>query len=359
MYEYERINKQLNDYYSFATSLLNFLQKYLIQFHKSLINYSMVLKHLHKKSTNLLIKTNSNHELTKQLHHAFLSLTQTFDDEYHHLEQRASLIKIIQLTIENLKQKINSSIILKQKNKLHKYTYCIIRLNRNKKRQYLYQLVQQIRKHDKLTLTWKDNLDNITSQTTNLIWKLFSYSPYKFDIKPLQTSSSSISISETNVDLPCIENDKQNAQLSSSTELGSGDQLQLKSIKETILHESEQEQKQISNSNNALIIPVNLKRNCDENRSLYSTDIDETIVEKNRLHNDFIDDEDDRWIKLVKQNEIQWQQTRSTLSILTDQSSDDNESIIKQYNTLIKTKNSLHLSDLSYTTDYYSQNESD
>ncbi|CAF1292475.1 unnamed protein product [Rotaria sp. Silwood1] len=360
MYECERINKQLNDYHSFATSILNFLQKYLTQFHKALINYSIVLKHLHKKSTNLLVKTNSNHELTKQLHHAFLSLTQTFDDEYHHLEQRASLLKIIQLTIENLKQQINSSIILKQKNKLHKYTYRIIRLNRNKKRQYLYQLVQQIRKHDKLTLTWKDNVDNITSQTTNLIWKLFSYSPYKFDIKPLKTPTSSLSISETNVDVPCVETVKQNDQLSSPIELGSGDQLQSQSIKEILLHESEQEQKQISNSNNALIIPVNLKRNGDENQSLYSTDIDETIVEKNRLHDDFInDDDDDRWIKLVKQNEVQWQQTKSTLSISTDESSNDSGSIIEQHNTIIKTQKSLHLSDISYTTDYYSQNESD
>ncbi|CAF2550690.1 unnamed protein product [Rotaria sp. Silwood2] len=325
MYECEQMNKQLNDYYSFATSILNFLQKYLIQFHKALINYSIVLKHLHKKSTNLLNKTNSNHELTKQLHQAFLSLTQTFDDEYHHLEQRASLLKIIQLTIENLKQKINSSIILKQKHKLHKYTYRIIRLNRNKKRQYLYQLVQQIRKHDKLTLTWKDNLDSITSQTTNLIWKLFSYTPYKFDIKPLKTPPSSLSISEANVNVPCIENNKQNDQLCSPIELGSGDQLQSQSIKEIILHESEQEQKQISNSNNALIIPVNIQKNTDENRSLYSTDIDETIVEKNRLHDDLIDDDNDRWIKLVKQYEIQCQQTRSTLSISTDQSSDDNE----------------------------------
>ncbi|CAF3241401.1 unnamed protein product, partial [Rotaria sp. Silwood2] len=203
------------------------------------------------------------------------------------------------------------------------------------------------------------NLDSITSQTTNLIWKLFSYTPYKFDIKPLKTPPSSLSISEANVNVPCIENNKQNDQLCSPIELGSGDQLQSQSIKEIILHESEQEQKQISNSNNALIIPVNIQKNTDENRSLYSTDIDETIVEKNRLHDDLIDDDNDRWIKLVKQYEIQCQQTRSTLSISTDQSSDDNESIIKQHNTIIKTKNSLHLSDISYTTDYYSQNESD
>jgi len=170
MYEYERINHQLNDYYSFTSSILNFLEKNLTQFHKALITYSLVLKHFHTKSRNLLIKTNSNHELTKYLHHAFLSFTQTVDDEYHQLEQRAKFLKTIQLTIEKLQQQINSSIISKQKHKLHNYTYRIIRLNRNKKRQYLYKLLQQIQKHDKLTLTWKNNLDNITSQTINLLW---------------------------------------------------------------------------------------------------------------------------------------------------------------------------------------------
>jgi len=311
MYECERINQQLNDYYSFASTILNFLQKNLTQFHKALITYSIVLKNLHTKSNNLLIKTNFNHELTKHLHQAFLSLNQTFDDEYHQLEQRAKLLKIIQLTIENLKQQLNSSIISKQKHKLHNYTYRILRLNRTKKRQYLYKLIQQIRKHDKLTLTWKNNLDNITSETTNLLWKLFSYSPYKFDIKSIQTS-----ISETIYDIPCIEN--------SPVKLGSGDQLHSKLIKENIPYEFKQEQQSISNSNNALIRSMNDKDNVDENRL-----------------------DDDQWINLVKQNEIQWKKP-----VTADQSSNDSGSIIK-------TKNSLHLSDISCTTDYYSQNESD
>jgi hypothetical protein len=347
MYEYERINQQLNDYYSFASSILYFLDKYFNQFHKALTIYSIVLKNLHQKSTKLLSKPNFNYDLIKHLHHAFLSLTQTFDDEYHQLDQRAEFLKIIQSTIHNLRQQINSSIIRKQKHKLYKYTHHIIRLNRKKKRQDLCQLVQQIRKHDKLTLIWKDNLDNITSQTTNLLWKLFSYSPYKSYIKSIQTPTSSLSISESTVDLPCIE---QSDQPSSSIELGSGDQLHSKLIKEIIPYEFEQEQQPISNSNNALIISTNSQ----ENRSIYSSDIDETIVEKNRLYDDIIDDDDNRWINLVKQNEIQYQQ-RTILSISTDQSSDDNESIIKRN----KLKNSLHLSDISYTTDYYSQNESD
>jgi hypothetical protein len=334
MYECEQINQELNDYYSFASSILNFLQKYFTQFHKALITYSIVLKHLHTKSTNLINKNNLNHQLTQHLHHAFSSFSQTFNDEYHQLEQRAKFLKTIHLTIEKLQQEINSSRILKQKHKLHKYTYRIIRLNRKKKRQYLYQVIQQIRKHDKLTITWKDNLDNITSQTTNLLWKLFSYSPYKCDIKPVETSRSN---SETTIDLPCMENNQQSLPI----ELGSGDQLHSKSIIENIPLEFEQQQ--ISNSNNALIIPVNPKQNKDENRSFYSTDIDETIVENNRL-------DDDRWINIVKQNEIQWQQTTT---ILTDQSSNDSENIIQ------RNKSSLHLSDISYTTDYYSQNESD
>jgi hypothetical protein len=315
MYECEQINQQLNDYYSFALDILNFLQKNLTQFYKALITYSIVLKNLHTKSNNLLIKTNSNDELTKHLYQAFSSLTQTFDDEYHQLDHRAKFLKIIQLTIQNLRQQLNSSIISKQKHKLHNYTYRIIRLNRNKKRQYLYKLVQQIRKHDKLTLTWKNNLDNITSETTNLLWKIFSYSPYKFDIKSIETSSSSRSIY-----------DKQHDQI----ELGSGDQLHSKSIKENIRYEYKQEQQPISNTNNALIRSVNSN-------------------EKNRLY----DDEDDQWINLVKQNEIQWKKPVTTLS--TDQSSNDSESIIQQYNRI----NSLHLSDISCTTDYYSQNESD
>jgi len=338
MYECEQINQQLNDYYSFASSILNFLQKYFTQFHKALITYSIVLKHLHKKSTNLLIKSTLNHQLTQHLHHAFSSFSQTFNDEYHQLEQRAKFLKTIHLTIEKLQQEINSSRILKQKHKLHKYTYRIIHLNRKKKRQYLYQLIQQIRKHDKLTITWKDNLDNITSQTTNLLWKLFSYSPYKFDIKPV---ADSLSNSETIIGLPYMENTKQDDKLSLPIELGSGDQLHSKSIKENIPLEL------ISNSNNALIIPVKPKQNKDENRSFYSTDIDETIVENNR------------WINIVKQNEIQWQPTTITLSILTDQSSNDSENIIQRNKNIMETKSSLHLSDISYTTDYYSQNESD
>jgi hypothetical protein len=134
-----------------------------------------------------------------------------------------------------------------------------------------------------------------------------------------------------------MENNKQDDKLSLPIELGSGDQLHSKSIKENIPLEL------ISNSNNALIIPLKPKQNKDENRSFYSTDIDETIVENNRL-------DDDRWINIVKQNEIQWQQTTT---ILTDQSSNDSENIIQ------RNKSSLHLSDISYTTDYYSQNESD
>jgi hypothetical protein len=338
MYECEQIDQQLNDYYSFASSILNFLQKYFTQFHKALITYSIVLKHLHTKSTNLLIKSNLNHPLTQHLHHAFSSFSQTFNDEYHQLEQRAKFLKTIHLIIEKLQQEINSSRILKQKHKLHKYTYRIIHLNRKKKRQYLYQLIHQIRKHDKLTITWKDNLDNITSQTTNLLWKLFSYSPYKFDIKPV---ADSLSNSETTIDLPYMENNKQDDKLSLPIELGSGDQLHSKSIKENIPLEL------ISNSNNALIIPLKPKQNKDENRSFYSTDIDETIVENNR------------WINIVKQNEIQLQPTTITLSILTDQSSNDSENIIQRNKNIMETKSSLHLSDISYTTDYYSQNESD
>ena len=295
MYEYERIDQQLNDYYSFTSTIIHFLDKYLNQFYKGLITYSFILKSLHEKSTKLLNKKNSN----SNLYQAFVSLTQTFNDEYHQLEQRAKFLKIIQITIGNLKQQINSSIIIRQKNKLHKYTFSIIRLNRKKKRQYLHQLIQQIQKHDKLTLIWKDNLDNITSQTTNLIWKLFSYSPFRFDIKSIRTSSSSIN-------QVTVENDKQ-------YEFGSGDQLHSKEI---IPYELQQP---ISNSNNALMI--------SENRSLYSTDIDE----------------DNRRINIVKQKTI--------LLVSTDQSSDDSESIINQ--------NKIHLSDISYTTDYYSQNESD
>ena len=82
-----------------------------------------------------------------------------------------------QLTMEKLQAQITSTIISKRKQKLHNYTYQIARLNRNKKRQYLYKLIQQIRKHEKLTLTWQNDLDHITSPTTNLLWRLFSYLP--------------------------------------------------------------------------------------------------------------------------------------------------------------------------------------
>ncbi|CAF1319404.1 unnamed protein product [Adineta steineri] len=342
MYECELVNQQLTDYHLYASSIINFLQKYLTQFHKALITYSIVLKHLHTKSTNLLIKTNFNHQLTKHLHDAFLSFIQTFDDEYHQLVQRAKFLKTIHLTIEKLQQQLKSSKLLKQK---HKYTYRIIHLNRNKKRQYLHQLFQQTRKHDTFALNWKDNLDNITSQTTNLLSRLSSYSPSKFDVQLMKKSTESLS-------------NKQDNQLTSIIELGSGDQLHSQLIKGNIPLAVKQEQQLLSNSNNALVILKQSKQNVNKNQSIYSTDIDEAMIEKNRLDNDLVDDEDLQWLSIVTQNKIQWQKT-NTLSSLTDQSSNDSESIIKRNKNKIEPKDSLHLSNISYTTDYYSQNESD
>lgn len=330
MCEYEKINQQLHDYYSFVTSIINFLQKYITQFHKILINYSFFLKHFHKKSIILLTKTSCHNDFMQKLHRTFSSLIQSFDDEHSQLEQRILSLKTLQFNIESLKQQINSSKFLKQKTKLNKYTNRILHLNRYKKRQYLYKLVQQIRKYDKLTSNWKDNLDNTTLQIINLLYKLASHSLYKVDIKSIKAPSSSLLISHK--------------QLSCSIELGSGDQLPSKVVKEIPPNENEQDENQISNSNNALMILSNLN---DGNRSVYSTDIDETMIENNRFDDDN-DDDDDRWIKLVEQNDIQSDKT--ILSLSTEETLDENESLNKQ---------PIHLSDISYTTDYYSQNESD
>ncbi|CAF4374017.1 unnamed protein product, partial [Adineta steineri] len=201
------------------------------------------------------------------------------------------------------------------------------------------------RKHDTFALNWKDNLDNITSQTTNLLSRLSSYSPSKFDVQLMKKSTESLS-------------NKQDNQLTSIIELGSGDQLHSQLIKGNIPLAVKQEQQLLSNSNNALVILKQSKQNVNKNQSIYSTDIDEAMIEKNRLDNDLVDDEDLQWLSIVTQNKIQWQKT-NTLSSLTDQSSNDSESIIKRNKNKIEPKDSLHLSDISYTTDYYSQNESD
>ena len=263
MSSYDYFNDQLHDYYSFSISLVNFLHKYLLQFEKALFQYSIILKTLQKKSTKLFAQTKKDNPLKEHLSRAFLSFIQTIEDEYHQFEQRAQLIHLIENTVKNLHQQIHSSDLRKEKKFLQKYTS---RLTRRSSR-YEY-----FRKHHQMTLIWKDHLDIVASQTTNLLWKLFSYSQHKFHVK-----------------------------LPAAIEIASGDQ-------------------SIPNSNNAFNPPSN---------STHSTEIDEIMIKQNQDSNDLIDDDDDdeQWINLVKENAIlQRNECRS-----------------------------LHLSELSYTTECSSQ----
>ncbi|UJR36817.1 hypothetical protein I4U23_029531 [Adineta vaga] len=269
------------------------------------MTYSIVLKHLHTKSFLLLSKTNHSQQTIEHLHHAFSSFIQTFDHESSQLEQRAEFLTTIHSNIDKLHHQINASKFLRQKYKLHKNTYRIIRLHRHKKRQYLYQLLPQIQQHEKLTTTYKNHLDHMTSQTTNLLWKLFSYSPYKHDVNRIKTPFNSLLNNEPTITVSRKTIEKQNIHLSSSIELGSGDQLHSESTKERV----------------------------DNN------------------------DDDIQWMNIVKQNIIQRQQT--TEKVINHNNNNNMKQSLTRNKDIDESNDSLHLSDITYTTDYYSQNDSD
>ena len=323
MQQYERTYQQLNDYYSFALSVLNFLQKYLGQFHRALTEYAAILKHIHMKSSTLLQRRPSGNDLAQHLHQGFVSLLQTFDDEYHQVDQRARLLRQIQSTVKSLQQQVNASSLAQQKHQLRKYSS---RLHRHRRRPDHHAFV----KHDRLASDWKNHLDTLSSETTNLLWKLFSYSPYKFDVQTSRAYSQSTFVAPT-TDPPAS---KKTERVPSISQIGAGDQLPTNAM--------------ISNSNNARIVVAHSKPTSEDNRSIDSSEIDERLVQNNQLDNDS-DDGDKGWIRLVQQNELQWQDLTTS-----DESSDDTASSIT-HQTRIKAS---HLSDLSYTTDYYSQYES-
>ena len=337
---YERHTRQLNDYYSFVFSILQFLQKHLVQFQKSLLRDSTILKHFQMKAQKLLAKRNCNNEFQEHIQHAFLALSQTFDDEHHQLEQRARLVRLIDVASRNLHQHIQSSHVQQAKRQLQKQTWRLRRFSRNKARWTIYSL-----KYNQSATTWKDHLDTVCAQTTNLIWKLFSYSPCSFDLRPMRPPSISPAIDEHT---PTSRSELRSNAASTEpwprpVEIGSGDRTSKKHLavlgEGSLPHAAE---RQISNSNNALINLSNSREAIDEPRSDASTGLDQAMLDKNQSSDDSTDDE--QWLALLERNQIQWQDLSS--------SDGENEKIIR------RRVRSLHLSDLSYTTDYYSQNES-
>ena len=328
MQQYERTYQQLNDYYSFALSVLNFLQKYLGQFHRALAEYSTALRHIHIKSSTVLQRHPPGNDLIQHLHHGFVSLLQTFDDEYHQVDQRARLVRQIQSTVKTLHQQVNASSLAQQKHQLRKYSS---RLHRHQKRPDRHAFV----KHDRLATDWRNQLDTISSASISILWKLFSYSPYKFDLQPGGAHSPSASVNEP-LSAPTIDSPaaKKPERVPSISQMGAGDQLPAHGM--------------IANSNNGCAVMVHRKSTREDNHSLGSSEIDERLVQNNELGNDS-DDDDKAWIRLVEQNELQWEDLTSS-----DESSHDTASSITHLTRI----EALHLSDLSYTTDYYSQYES-
>ena len=307
--DYEHLNGQLNDYYSFVFSILHFLQKYLVRFQNSLLRESTVLRQLQAKSEKLHSKTNLNNGFQQHVQHAFRALNQIFDDEYHQLEQRAKLVRLIGLASNTLRKQIQSSDVQRAKRQLQKQTWRLRRFSRNRNRRTVYSL-----KYNQSFTAWKDQLDTIASQTATLLWKLCSYSPYKCDYHQLSTP-------------PPIDEPIQAIHI----EIGSGDRA---SGKDPLDRCKEQG---MSNSNNAL-----------ENVS-HSTSLDQSLIDKNLSLADSTDDE--RWMALIQRNPIHWQD-------LSTSEEDDDLIIEHQKTSVYRRIKSLHLSDLSYTTDYYSQNDS-
>lgn len=243
---------QLNDYYSFSLSLISFLQKAFIQLEKALLQYSLRLKRLEKKSRKIFSQTTTFNPMRESLFQSFHLFCQMIEEEYHQCDQRAKFIHWIGSTVKTLDQQIHSSDLRKERDLVQKYA------SRSDYRG----------KHHRMILIWKDHLDLIASQTNTLLWKLFSQSPMK--------------------------------QICSSIEIGSGDH----TFSPT--------------SNNACI-----------QSSSTSSKIDETRIESNEQDPDHqIDEEDeDQWLNLVEQNAPHVEDR------------------------------SLHLSDLSYTTDCSSLSE--
>ena len=345
---YEQLTRQLNDYYSFVFSILHFLQQHLVQFQKSLLRDSTLLRHLQRKSQKLLAKANFDNEFQEHVQHAFLALNQTFDDEHRQLEQRARLVRLIDVASKTLHQQIQSSHVQQAKRRLQKQTWRLRRFSRNKNRWSIYSL-----KYNQSASAWKDHLDTISAQTTNLLWKLFSYSPCKFDLEPRRPPSIALATDEPipkTMPLQLGSNAASAESWPGPVEIGSGDRTSGKHLvvhsEGTIFHAAEQ---QMSNSNNALMNLSHWKETTDETRSDGSTGLDQAMLDKNRSSTDSADDE--RWLALLERNQIQWRDLSS--------SEEENEKIVRhQKKSIHRRITSLHLSDLSDTTDYYSQNES-
>lgn len=229
-------NECLNDYYSFSLSLIDFLEKNLSQLEKSMFEYSLKLKTFQRKSKKIVSKTNS---LSENLQQAFRSFVQTIEDEFYQLDQRRKFVHLIEINLKKVHQQIHSSEIRKEKRLVEKYKS---------------RSSSSVRQYEEMSSIWKDHLDILGSQTVNLLWRLFSYSPVK-TILP-------------------------------SMKIGSGDEY-------------------IPTSNNACI-----------QSSSQSTEIDETMIEQNE-HIDDDDDEDEQWLKLVKQNAQQLDQRSLHLSDLS------------------------------------------
>ena len=228
------LHDQLHNYHSFSLSLIDFLQKLLIQLEKATLDYSLQLKTLEKKSRKLFSPPNRTNPLAEHVLHAFHSFLQTIEDEFHQFDQRRKLIHLIELNTKTLHQQIHSSDLRKEKELVHKYHNRLSHGSPSSRTEYL-------RKYHQMSSIWKDHLDIIGSQTTNLLWRLYSYSPVK-KIHP-------------------------------TMEMGSGDQI-------------------TPSSNNACI-----------QSSSTSTEIDETRIEPNEHSNQHIDaDEEQQWLNLVKQN---------------------------------------------------------
>jgi hypothetical protein len=305
-------NEQLNGYYTLTCSILHCLGKCLNRFHKILTRHAIVLRSLTKKLSKLGRQTNIDDEYQQHLCQAFLSFIQTFYDEQYQLEQRIKLICLLQITVKHLAERMCTANFQRERQRVNKSNVNIRRCQQNPTRSIHYQFVE----HYRLCMGWKEQLDVIACQTTNLLWKFVCHSSYNGNGRIVGCHSVN-----NQVKLPMM-----------SIEQGSGDQ---------IITLTSNDKQSMGNSNNALIIVSNATQTTNEYFSHDSTDLDEDMLKKNHDSNETIND-NEQWLRLVEQNDIQWHDSTTT----------DNKQ------SLSTRQQALHISDLSYTTDYYSQNDS-
>ena len=165
------------DQSEFLSSIIDFLQKYSIQFHQTLLTNSIVLEHLHSKSKRLFLENASEQD---SLHQAFQSFIQTLNDEHQQLNQRMEFLRNIQFVVTNLQQKMNKET----------FDHCS---SSHKNRQYLSRFLHRIQKHRKSPLLSSEKLQEIITQITDLLWSFSSSIDLK---KPLPDKDHSLHLSD-------------------------------------------------------------------------------------------------------------------------------------------------------------------